>query len=248
MNFINKFSKRKLFFALVLSITFFLLFDGFFYWKIYIRLDPNSPQTYYKIFDKNEILDGTEDNADIVKEKLDKRLSQYRKVFIQMAGTNDDKKLRALFMMNFVHMYGYYGKRNLKEKTLNDLLRGSEYYQCEANTTFLAMLLDKTGYEFRTVVIANRTHGFVEVKFDDNWQILDPTVNLWINKSTEELLSKSERVNKQFFVKASDQSNQKAYEGVAYVVNIQDMMLKLGSGYTPKIDQYDFVNLSDYKY
>lgn len=110
------------------------------------------------------------------------------------------------------------------------------------------MLLEKAGYEFRTVSLSNGAHGFIEVKFDNTWQILDPTINLWIDKSTEELLTKSERKNKQFFLKAMDQFNPPAYEGIVWVVNIQDMMLKLGPGYTPKIDQYNYIDLSQYQY
>lgn len=244
MQFLKSYYKMILITVLI-AIVFLA---GYLYWQKYYNLDPNKSQTYYKIFNKNEILDGNEDKAEIVAQKLDKRLTKYHKTFIKMAGTSDEYKLKALFYMNFVHMYGVYGKRNLKENTLKDLLWGDENLHCGTTATFLAMLLDKTGYEFRTVSVGNGAHGFVEVKFENHWQILDPTINVWINKSTEELLSESERTNKQFFLKAADQFNQKAYEGIVRVINVQDMMLKLGPGYKPKIDKYDYIDLSQYQY
>jgi len=243
--------KKNIKIVIILILVFVLLGGIIGYHFLYYRnnhLDPISHATYYEIFDKNAILDGTEDNANVVDQKLDKRLKKYQHTFEKMAGTNDGQTLKALFYMNFVHMAGIYGKRELKKNTLKDLLWGGQYQHCGTNTLFLAMLLDKAGYEFRTVSVGNGSHGFVEIKLDNSWHILDPTVNIWINKNTEELLSESDRVNKQFFLKATDQYNQKAYEGIVRVINVQDMMLKLGPGYKPKIDQYNYINLSDYKY
>lgn len=241
-----KLNKNPLFLIPIIFIGS-LIGSGYFYHKTY-DLDPNSSATYYKIFNKNEILDGKETTALEVDKKLDKRLAQYHQTFAKIAGTNDEKKLKALFYMNFVHMHGIYGERGLQENSIKDLLFGSENQHCGTNTLLLAMLLDKAGYEFRTVSVGKGAHGFVEIKFDDNWNIIDPTVNIWINKSTEELLSGDDRNNKQFFLKAADQFNQKAYEGIIRVINVQYMMLKLGPGYKPKIDQYDYIKLSDYKY
>lgn len=111
----------KKFWLIILTIIVILSGAGFYYFQ-YVRILPNSAATYYKIFDKNEILDGNETKADQVIEKLDKRLTKYQKTFAKLAGTDDEYKLRALFYMNFVHMFGVYGKRELKENTLKDLL------------------------------------------------------------------------------------------------------------------------------
>ena len=242
-----KIYKKKIFLVSVV-ILIFLVLGGFFYWKNYIYLDPNSSQTYYKIFDKNEILNGRETTAREVDQKLDKRLEKYHSTFEKMAGTNDEKKLRALFYMNFVHMYGYYGERNLKEQSLKEILWNGEYFQCGTFTTFLAMLLDRAGYEYRTVSIKNGAHGYVEVNFDKKWQILDPTLNIWINKSTEELLAGQERINKRFFLKTFDFNNEKANDILIRVANVYDLMTKMGIGYQPKIDQYNYIDLSKYQY
>jgi len=211
------------------------------------NLDPNSAKAYYKIFDKNEFLDGKEETADIVVTKLDKRLTKYKKTFTQMAGTNDDYKLKALFYMNFVHMFGVYGERTLKENTLKEIMWDSEYFHYGTNTLFLAMLLDKAGYEYRTVYL-HPEHSLVEVKFDEKWQILGPTTNTWINKSVEELIAGEERVVKEFFLKATDQFNEKAHENIVYVVNQRDFMEKIGKGYQASINEYDHIKLSDYQY
>lgn len=241
----------KIWWGAAVGLLIIILTGGYFFYQYkFINVSPNAKESYYKIFNKDEILDGSEDNATIVDQKLDKQLKKYHKTFEKMAGTSDEKKLRALFYMNFVHMFGIYGARDLKENTIKDLLSGdNEYQHCGTNTLFLAMLIDKTGdYEFRTVSVGNGAHGFIEIKFDNTWEVLDPTINIWINKSTEELLAGKERANKQFLLKAADQFNQKAYEGIVRVVNVQDMMLKLGPGYKPKIDKYNYIDLSQYKY
>lgn len=232
-------------------IIFLILAVGGVAWFKYnsTHLNPKSSETYYKIFDKNEILAGNEDSAAVVVQKLDKRLAKYHSTFVKMAGTSDEYKLRALFMMNFVHMFGFYGKRELKENTFKEVLWGSEYFHCGTNTLFLAMLLDRAGgYEFRTISTNNGSHGFVEIKFDGHWQILDPTINVWINKSAEELMAGQPRETKKFFLKAGDQLNEKAQEDVVRVINVKDFMLKLGQGYTAKIDKYNYINLADYQY
>lgn len=165
-----------------------------------------------------------------------------------MAGTNDEYKLKALFYMNFVHMFGYYGKRTLQELSIKEILQGSQYSECGTNTMLMAMLLDKAGYEFRTVSTNNGSHGFVEIKFDEKWQILNPTINVWIDKSTEELLAGNNRTNKQFFLKAGDQLNEKASENMIRVVNVRDFMLQMGTGYKAKIDSYNYIDLTQFQY
>jgi len=224
-----------------------IIFAGFFIWQK-INLDSQSSKTYYKIFNKDEILKGDETTASEVISKLDKRLNQYHRTFEKMVGKTSETKLKALFYMNFVHMFGIYGKRDLKENTFQDLLWGGQNFHCGTNTLFLAMLLDKAGYEFRTVSTNNGSHGFVEIKFDNRWQILDPTINTWIDKSTEELIAGAPRQAKKFFLKAGDQLNEQAQEDVVRVINVKDFMLKLGIGYKGKIDNYNYMDLSHYQY
>lgn len=240
--------KKKIF--LISGLIFIFMGTGaFLYWQKNINLDPNSKETYYKIFDKNEILDGNEDNATTVDQKLDKRLKKYHSTFVKMAGTDDEKKLKALFYMNFVHMSGIYGEKTLTDKTLKELLWDGENQHCLTSTIFLEMLLDKAGgYEFRTIAISGQgDHGYVEVKFGDQWQILDPTTNLWINKSTKELLTGVKRINKRFFLKAEDQFNGHAYR--VNVIDLLDLMMTIGKGYKPTLSEYNCCfNLSEYKY
>lgn len=245
----EKISEKGLAVLVLLLILIIVAMGGFFYWRAYVYLDPASSQTYYKIFNKEEILDGSETTAAEVDQKLDKRLKKYHKTFEEIAGTSDEKKLRALFYMNFVHMFGEYGQRTLSDKTFKELLwDNSENGQCLTNTIFLEMLLDRAGYEFRTVGIRGKgDHGYAEVKFDDGWQILDPTVNLWINKDTEELLTGAQRENKRFFLKATDQPDNHDYR--SSVINLLDRMLIIGRGYQPTMSEYNCCfNLSEYQY
>ncbi|MBM2820980.1 MAG: hypothetical protein HW405_740 [Candidatus Berkelbacteria bacterium] len=218
-----------------------------YYWK-YIRVLPNSPETYYLIFDKKQILDGNEQTAQEVIEKLDKRLDQYEKTFAAIAQTNDPKKLKALFYMNFVALYGSYGPRELRNYSFDEILHGSEYFQCGTLTTFLAMLLDRAGYEFKTVSVDSGNHGYLEVKFTGGWQILDPTINAWIDKSTEELLAGQPRVIKKFYQKENEISNERANQNLPLMMALKDQMFNQGIKENLKIDQYNYIDLNQYSY
>jgi len=237
---------------LVLGIVILLGGVFFYYWQ-YWRILPDEPETYYRIFNKNEILSGRETTAEEVNVKLDKRLARYQGTFAKIAGTNDQEELKALFYMNFVHLSAPYGKNDLTEKSLDYLLWKSEYHQCGSYTIMLSMLLEKAGYEQRTVSIDSGGHGYVEIKFDERWQILDPTTNIWIDKSTEELIAGDSRNIKNFFLMAEDLNNARAREHFGQVkvnvIHLRDRyMFKLGQSYSPKIDGYNYIDLKQYQY
>jgi len=225
----------------------------FYYWQ-YLRILPNSPETYYKIFNKAEILDGNEETAVQVLTKLDKRYARHKRTFAKIAGTNDEKKLKALFYMNFVHFFGVYGKRGLNELSLKEILWKSEYFHCGTNTTLLSMLLEKAGYEYQTVSINQGDHGIVEVKFNGKWNLLDPTSNLWFDKSTEELASGQPFTVKEFFMQAEDENNTKAREHMKVLeiecdlFCLKDQMLSIGDKFNVTIDKYNYIDLSKYQY
>ncbi|MFA6492765.1 MAG: hypothetical protein WCV58_01345 [Patescibacteria group bacterium] len=238
----------------IILLLLIVAITGYLYWRNYIYLDPNSSKTYYKIFNKNEILDGNEESAEIVLQKLDKRYSKYKSTFIKMAGTDNEDILKPLFYMNFVHMSAYYGERGLKELSLKELLWGGEFLQCGNYAALLAILLDKSGYEYRTLAIYPG-HGIVEIKFDDRWQVLDPTTNIWIDQSIEEQVAGKDKITKKFFLQAEDSSNKKAREHIdnpkikVNVIDLRDkFMLKIVPGGPVRVGQYNYIKLQDYKY
>lgn len=243
--------KRSIFIILGLILV---IAGGLFFWRYFIYLDPKAPKTYYKIFNKSEILRGDETTASEVDAKIDRRLVQYHKTFAKLAGTTDEKKLKALFYMNFVHFFGYYGIRNLNELSLKDILWGSEYFHCGTNTTLLSMLLEKAGYEYRTVSINRGGHGMVEVKFEGSWNLLDPTANLWFDKSTEELASGLPFTVKEFFMQAEDENNTKAREHMTVegikcnLFCLKKQMLLIGDKFKVTVDKYNYIDLSQYQY
>ena len=238
----------------IIVIVILVLIVGGFYYSQYVRVLPNSAKTYYKIFNKNEILSGNEDNATIVDEKLDARLKKYHKTFAQIAGTTDEKKLKALFYMNFVHMSAYYGQRDLQDLSLKELLWGGDFFQCGNYSVLLGMLLEKAGYEFRTLAIYPG-HSIIEIKLDDRWQVFDPTTNLWIDQSIEDQIAGKAKNIKEFFLQAEDQNNSKAREHMADLkikVNVIDLknnfMKKIVPEGPVRVGQYDYIKFSDYKY
>ncbi|KKQ18740.1 MAG: hypothetical protein US31_C0002G0085 [Berkelbacteria bacterium GW2011_GWA1_36_9] len=252
---LNKIFSSKIRLAILIFISILILaLIGYFCWRQFIYLDPNSSKAYYKIFNKDEILDGNEDNATIVDQKLDKRLVKYHKTFAKMAGTTDERKLKALFYMNFVHMSAYYNERSLKELSIKELIWGGDYLHCGNYTALLAMLLDKSGYEFRTLAIYPG-HGIIEIKLNDRWQVLDPTTNIWLDQSIEEQVAGKHANSQVFFLTATDEKNSKAREHMSNlkvkvsVIDLRDKtMLKIAPNGPVRIGQYNYIKLSDYKY
>lgn len=240
--------KKTLLILLAVIIVLGLIGGGIFYWNKKYNLDPGEEQTYYTIFNRNVVLNGHEDSTTEVDKKLDKRLALYHYTFSKMAGTNDETTLRALFYMNFVRMFGVYGNRDLHENTIKDILWGDPnyYFQCGTYTTLLAMLLDKAGYQLRTVEVNGGAHGYVEVMLNGRWQILDPTINTWVDQSTENLLNGVPRNTKTFFYRAQDPF--KSPNNLYKLLPIQEFMTHLGQGYSVKIDQYNYIDLSSYAY
>lgn len=237
------------FIVVCLSLAFLVLYliEGQFW------LLPNSPSTYYKIFNKSEIFQGNENTATQADQKLDIRLQKYHRLFERMTGINHDEQLlKALFYMNYVKMSSYYGPRNLTETDFKTIFWASDYNQCGNYALILAMLLDKAGYTFRTVSINSGGHGIDEVKIGDQWMILDPTTNLWFNKSTEEILNGESYTVKSFVVHADDPNNYKArlyFDDVKVnILELRDMMLGLGRDFKPKIDKYNYIDLTKYQY
>jgi len=245
---------RKWRYIIIIIGALALASGAFFYYWQYLRILPATPATYYKIFDRSEILAGNESTALEVDAKLDKRLERYHRTFEKLAGTTDEKKLKALFYMNFVHFFGVYGKRELNELSLKEILWKSEYFHCGTNTTLLSMLLEKAGYEYQTVSINKGGHGMVEVKFEGSWNLLDPTSNLWFDKSTKELARGQPFTVKEFFMQAEDENNTKAREHMKVLeiecnlFCLKDQMLSIGDKFNVIIDKYNYIDLSKYQY
>jgi hypothetical protein len=252
---------------IVLSLSF--IFGFIFVWKkIKNDLPENNQQKYiakysnqekdkyYEIFDKEKILDGSEKTAQEVLNKVDNQYQKYQSQFKDLANltnVNNDRVMKALFIMNFVSFSNYYGNPDTSQnsKSIETLIWKIKNSNCETNSTLLEMLLEKSGYEARTIAINGLNHGYNEVKIDGTWNILDATTNIWINNSTEDILNGSKKQVQKFFLKGSDSDNPEVKKLNYSGNDLSDLRVKmtnLGEEFKPIISNYNYVDLKLWTY
>lgn len=244
---------KKTYFIVI--VLLFLTTGFIIYWQFF-RILPDEPKTYYKIFNYQEILKGSEDKAVTVDAALDKRLAKYEKTFSKIAGTEDEETLKALFYMNFVHFYGFYGKRVLNELSIKEILWAdtNRLFHCGTNTTLLEMLLEKGNFESRTLSINSGGHGLVEVKLNNKWNLLDPTTNIWYDAGMESIIAGEPYKMKIFFNQAEDEKNAPAREHMqdkdikCNAFCLKSQMTAIGTKLKVRIDKYNYIDLSQYQY
>ena len=208
-------------------------------------------EIYYSMFDKTKILDGKETTAEEMVAKIDVQFQEYKETFRDLINLEDtdERTLRALFIMNFVSFTNYYGTPDLQETadTIKSLVWDIKSANCQTNAMLLQMLLEKAGYESRTIAISGRSHGYNEVRINGKWNVLDATTNIWIDRSTQELIDgKVGAVNK-FFVDENDLSNVE-YSDDTSLTSLRIKMSYLGTDFRPEISAYNYVDLSTWKY
>lgn len=208
-------------------------------------------ETYYDMFNKNLILDGSEKNAQEVLKKLDVQYAQKRQDFIQLANLSsfDEPTVKALFILNFVAFSNNYGVPDMdnQPKDIKTLIWKINRGNCQTNTMLLQMLLERAGYRTRTIAINGLDHGFNEVYLNGRWNILDATTNLWFNAGYEEIMSgKTPQVYK-FFLDDSDIANSE-FDINANVSKLRVNMTNLGKTFKPIAHKYNYVDLSGWEY
>lgn len=218
-----------------------------------IKFSDEEKSIYYEMFDKNKILDGSESDAKEILDKIDISFSKNKPYFQDLANledVKDDKILKAVYLMNFVSFSHPYGSHNKGDgsSSIKNLIWNIEESDCETNTELLAMLLEKKGYENRTVSVDDGYHGFNEVKLNGEWQILDATSNLWFDKSAENLISgRTGRVRK-FFLKDLDIERSNASTSDFDLTYLRIQMASLGTDFIPQKISYNFVDFSKWSY
>lgn len=100
-----------------------------------------------------------------------------------------------LYLNDFIHKTKHYTPNNIKEniafKNLYEYFTKLEYGHCGQKPHALFWLLEHFGLESRVVSysdILGWSHGFLEVKTHNQWQILDPTFNVFFNIGTEDII------------------------------------------------------------
>lgn len=100
-----------------------------------------------------------------------------------------------LFLSDFIHKSKHYPPRNTKEtQTFNNLYEyftRLNYAHCGQKPYALRLLLKEFGLQSRVISYSDLfgwAHGFLEIKVQDKWQILDPTFNMFFNIGVEDII------------------------------------------------------------
>lgn len=220
--------------------------------KYLTRYTDEEKELYYEIFNKTKILDGSEDTAEKILFKLDQRFEEKERDFkdlTNLEGVYDKKMLKAVFMMNFVSFTNPYGTPDIDNnpKNIQTLIWKIKNANCQTNVMLMQMLLEKAGYEAKTVTINGKSHGYNEVKVGWRWHILDATTNIWINRSTQELMDGKKGDVRKFFVDETDVENP-SYSSENNPSDLRTKMVDLGQGFRPIISGYDYLDLKEWQY
>ncbi|TLD84503.1 transglutaminase domain-containing protein [Helicobacter sp. MIT 11-5569] len=100
-----------------------------------------------------------------------------------------------LYLNDFIHKTKHYTPRNTTEnvifKNLYEYFTKLKYGHCGQKPYALYMLLEHFGMESRVISysdIRGWAHAFLEVKTHNQWQILDPTFNVFFNIGVEDII------------------------------------------------------------
>jgi len=251
-----------------ISVGLILIISGFLYFKSFkqrnsyfaetkksgsiTKTSEIERQAYYTMFNKEKISDGTEVSAKQVLAKIDANFIEDKDEFVDLTNLEylrNEKLVRALYILNFVSFSSNYGTPDQKqgEQGIKDLLWTIGTSNCQTNTMLLQMLMEKAGYESRTIAINNLSHGFNEVKIDGRWQIFDATTNLWINEGFESLMAGKTGKAKEFFLKEADYDNVNYAEDTDLSI-LRNDMVGLGQNFKPTSFKYNYVDLSNWQY
>lgn len=101
-----------------------------------------------------------------------------------------------LYLNDFIHKTKHYTPRNTSEnvifKNLYEYFTLLKYAHCGQKPYALRMLLMYFNMESRVISYSNIlgwAHGFLEIKINAKWQILDPTFNMFFNIGVEDVIA-----------------------------------------------------------
>jgi hypothetical protein len=123
--------------------------------------------------------------------------------FQQMWREKDPRRARALYAMNLVHVSHPYGPDEVRETFMDYVTRASAS-SCRSFAIYQSRILDAFGLPWRYVAISSGFHGWIEVKVREQWEIFDATANLWIDRSSFELLEGQARRYRTFYTPWTD--------------------------------------------
>jgi hypothetical protein len=168
-------------------------------------------------------------------EALDRIVAYYVAHRDQIAANlqeENDTRLKALFVMNIVHISHVYDSVDDPGSFIAYVAQSGS--QCALYARYEAEVFDHFGLQWRLRGISGGTHVWVEVNVDGQWEIFDATINTWINRSGEELLQGAERAYRYFYTPMLDEHRQDVFNDyLADAQRLRMLMPGLGLYYHP---------------
>jgi hypothetical protein len=190
----------------------------------FVRAQPGNPALYpFTVFDAEppriavpslkRLIDGATSDQDAV-ERVVAYYHSNRERLARAWGESNKTRLQALFAMYVIHISHPYGSEK-PPATFVHFVQDTRLAFCGSYSIFQSRILDGFGLEWRYVAISSGEHGWIEVKIDNNWEIFDATVNVWIDQSAFSLVDGRPRRFYLFYSPWSDSDRPDARVAVA---------------------------------
>jgi hypothetical protein len=127
----------------------------------------------------------------------------HRQVLQDKWQERDVRRAEALFVMNLIHVSHPYG-RGPDALTLVDYANRTPVSSCELYSRYQGVILDAFKLPWRYMAISSGFHGWIEVEINSRWEIFDATANVWIDRSTFDLLAGQTRRYRLFYTPWAD--------------------------------------------
>lgn len=115
----------------------------------------------------------------------------------------DDTRLAALYAMYIVHISHVYGEVSEWDQSLVSYL-SLERSHCGLYSVVQHEILSAMNIPWRMIGLDNGWHGWIEVPVNDQWEVFDATVNVWISRSGYEMDAGMAREYRYFYTPLLD--------------------------------------------
>jgi len=133
-----------------------------------------------------------------------------REALASIFDEGDDTRLRGLFGMYIVHLAVPYNVVIVPPTTLFEFVNAPSAH-CGTYSVAQSWIYDALGVEWRIVMVDGGWHGLIEVDVGGSWEIFDSTVNMWIDRSVEQLLAGEVRTYRTFYTPILDENASEIY-------------------------------------
>jgi hypothetical protein len=119
--------------------------------------------------------------------------------------------------------------------TLHNLRPYSDEWHCGDMAEDAFEQAQAMGFTARMGTISGGTHAFLEVRINGQWELFDPTTNIWIDHSAEELMAGIPRIYRAFYTPVLDITRPDFRNAFTHsLLELRLLMPRLGLTWQPK--------------